>query len=63
MRERLLAVTPAPIEAPQASVSAPPTPGAGGKDLGISASSSTNSIMDCLVISWLVPVSPAVWLD
>lgn len=63
MRARLLAVTPAPAEAPQASVSAPHNPGAGGKDLCISASSCTDSIMDCLVISWLVPMSPAVWLD
>ena len=56
-------MTPAPAEAPQASVSAPHNPGAGGKDLCISASSCTDSIMDCLVISWLVPMSPAVWLD
>lgn len=45
MRERLLAVTPAPAEAPQASVSAPPT-------LGLGARTSASQPPAELTLSW-----------
>ena len=63
MRERFLAETPCPDWSSPGLDPRRPTLGLGGRDLGISASGCTDSVQDCSVISWLVPMSPSVWLD